>query len=54
MAEVECITLDEDEEHDLLPGAGRNANHPQMVWSQLVRISQSLPALCAGAVHYVC
>ena len=36
MAEVECITLDEDEEHDLLPGAGRIANHPQMVWTQLV------------------
>ena len=34
MAEVECITLDEDEDQDLLQGAGRMASHPQMVrWS---------------------
>ena len=38
MAEVECITLDEDEDHDLLPGAGRIANHPQMVWAHLVLV----------------
>merc|ERR1719193_1276110 len=31
MAEVECITLDEDEDQDLLQGAGRMASHPQMV-----------------------
>merc|ERR1719193_380682 len=31
MAEVECITLDEDEDQDHLPGAGRIASHPQMV-----------------------
>ena len=38
MAEVECITLDEDEDHDHLPGAGRIANHPQMVCSYLVLV----------------
>ena len=30
MAEVECITLDEDEDYDQLR-AGRIARHPQMV-----------------------
>ena len=33
MADVECITLDEDEDLDHIPGAGRVANHPQMVLS---------------------
>ena len=48
MAEVECITLDEDEAIDQLPGAGRIANHPQMVclYLVLVKISLILPVLC--------
>ena len=52
MAEVECITLDEDEDQDLLQGAGRMASHPQMVrWS--LKLCQLHLCLLSGALHNV-
>ena len=56
MADVECITLEEDEDLDHLHGAGRIANHPQMVWSYF-SVSQdfsTLHELCLGALRNVC
>ena len=52
MAEVECITLDEDEDQDLLQGAGRMASHPQMVrWS--LKLCQLHLCLPSGALRNV-
>ena len=52
MAEVECITLDEDEDQDLLQGAGRMASHPQMVrWS--LKLCQLHLCCLSGALRNV-